>query len=136
MGDLKIEEIHKEIDLIQGCITRMNTCSFYVKGWYISLTAVIIALENAKLDKPLISLIFALTIVFSFLDARYLAYERRFRKLYKSNLEKRKANNYDGLYELDIKKRCKREWNDFFSWESTVFYGIPLLICIILFFAL
>lgn len=31
------EVLHKEIDLIQACITRMADCSFKLKEWYISL---------------------------------------------------------------------------------------------------
>ena len=42
--NLKIEEVHTEIDLIQTCITRMANNSFLIKGWMISLIAVIIAL--------------------------------------------------------------------------------------------
>ena len=34
---IKIEEIHKEIDLIQACITRMAQNSFKIKGWFVSI---------------------------------------------------------------------------------------------------
>lgn len=37
---IKTEELHKEIDLIQGCITRMADSSFQLKEWYITLIAV------------------------------------------------------------------------------------------------
>lgn len=36
--------LEKEIDLLQSCINRMAHNSFMVKGWMISLIAVIIAL--------------------------------------------------------------------------------------------
>lgn len=52
MGEKKkiqIEEIHKEIDLIQSCITRMAQNSFMVKGWFVSLYAVVLALLPKKL---------------------------------------------------------------------------------------
>ena len=32
---ISIEEIHKEIDLIQSCITRMAQNSFMIKGWFV-----------------------------------------------------------------------------------------------------
>lgn len=44
-----MEEIHKEIDLIQSCITRMAQNSFMVKGWFVSLYAVVLALLPEKL---------------------------------------------------------------------------------------
>ena len=42
--EVSIEEIHKEIDLIQSCITRMAQNSFTIKGWFVSIYAVILAL--------------------------------------------------------------------------------------------
>ena len=51
MGEKKkiqMEEIHKEIDLIQSCITRMAQNSFMVKGWFVSLYAVVLALLPEK----------------------------------------------------------------------------------------
>ena len=45
--------MNKEIDLIQGCISRMAQNSFVIKGWAITLVAVALALLpetfNAKL---------------------------------------------------------------------------------------
>jgi len=40
------EILHKEIDLIQGIINRMANNSFLLKGWIISLIAVILALTK------------------------------------------------------------------------------------------
>ena len=47
---ISIEEIHKEIDLIQACITRMAQNSFMVKGWFVSLYAVVLALLPEKIN--------------------------------------------------------------------------------------
>ena len=47
---ISIEEIHKEIDLIQSCITRMAQNSFMVKGWFVSIYAVILALLPEKIN--------------------------------------------------------------------------------------
>ena len=46
----KLKEIHKEIDLIQSCITRMAQNSFMVKGWFVSLYAVVLALLPEKIN--------------------------------------------------------------------------------------
>lgn len=134
MKPLQIEEIHKEIDLVQDCIKRMSNNSFYIKGWFVTLSAVIIALENFKLDKPLILLISIITLVFWFLDASYVAYERCFRKLYRWNLNERSNNKRDHLYDLNIKTRFTPEAKDYWSKEVTVLYGAILIVCIVLFF--
>ena len=41
--------LHKEIDLIQDCIKRMANNSFLIKGWTVSLIAVVLALAKDKL---------------------------------------------------------------------------------------
>ena len=38
----------KEIDLIQGCISRMAQNSFIIKGWAITLVAVALASHEEK----------------------------------------------------------------------------------------
>lgn len=45
-----IEEIHKEIDLIQACISRMAQNSFMIKGWFVSIYAVVLALLPEKVN--------------------------------------------------------------------------------------
>jgi len=46
MSEKSIEIIHKEIDLIQNCVNRMAQNSFLLKGWTVSLVAVVIALAK------------------------------------------------------------------------------------------
>ena len=42
--------LEKEIDLIQACINRMAQNSFMVKGWAITLIAVVLALLPESFD--------------------------------------------------------------------------------------
>ena len=37
-----INELHKEIDLIQGCVTRMSDNSFKLKEYYVTLMVVVV----------------------------------------------------------------------------------------------
>lgn len=94
------EILHKEIDLIQSCITRMANNSFLIKGWVITLVSVIVALkaDNSKLVH-LISLI--PLISFWMLDAYFLRLERAYRKMYEDVLNMRKNGNDDKLYYLN-----------------------------------
>ena len=48
------ETLHKEIDLIQACVTRMANNSFLLKGWAISIVAVILALADKALEAALL----------------------------------------------------------------------------------
>ena len=57
-GKIHMAEIHKEIDLIQACITRMASNSFMIKGWAYGIIAVLAGfLVNAKVEIYIVCLI-------------------------------------------------------------------------------
>ncbi|RLD83949.1 MAG: hypothetical protein DRJ10_02445 [Bacteroidetes bacterium] len=130
------EILHKEIDLIQGVINRMANNSFLLKGWLISLIAVILALSKDSIltaDIRYISTILILpVIVFWYLDAFFLHKEKCYRKLYEWVIQNRSKTD-DFLYSLDY-SRFKIEVNRtrviMFSKTLLPFYGITLCILI------
>ena len=76
------EEKIKHLEFIQNVITRMNTNSFQIKGWNITIVSAILAIfASTKNNYFLLSAIFP-SIIFWFLDAYYLMQERKFRGLY------------------------------------------------------
>lgn len=84
MDNLKNREIlNKEIDLIQACINRMANNAFLIKGWLISLIAVVLTLlpENFEIRWLCIVGLLA-TICFWYLDAYFLKIERLYRWKY------------------------------------------------------
>ena len=72
----------EHLKMIQGIITRMNTNSFQIKGWTITLVSALLALyaNSGKVTYIFIALIPVL--IFWFLDSYYLQQERKFRTLY------------------------------------------------------
>lgn len=103
MGEARVEELHKEIDLIQNVITRMASNSFFIKGWAISIvTAVFIF---GKDDKLILVALFP-TMLFWYLDAFFLRQERLFRKLYQWVIENRSQTD-KLLYSLDTERFSK-----------------------------
>lgn len=107
MGEKKkiqMEEIHKEIDLIQSCITRMAQNSFMVKGWFVSLYAVVLALLPEKINLFLLcTVLIMVNLMFWYLDAFFLRTEKIYRKIYDWVLEMRPKNNRELLYQLNPK---------------------------------
>ena len=105
------EILHKEIDLIQACITRMADCSFKLKGWYISLVTVALTLligQGCKLS--LIGLfLLAVTTVFWGLDGFFLKTETLYRWKYEWIIEARLRGNLENLYDLNPYKKM---WKD------------------------
>jgi hypothetical protein len=72
----------KHLEMIQNIITRMNTNSFQIKGWSITIVSALLAVfASTKNSYFLIISIFP-TLIFWFLDAYYLTQERKFRALY------------------------------------------------------
>lgn len=85
------EELFKEIDLIQGCIKRMASNSFLVKGWALSVFAGVTAITKGENLNDIV-LLTCTTLVpfvcFWILDAYFLQTERRFRLMYSDRLKK------------------------------------------------
>ena len=128
------ESLHKEIDLIQACITRMANNSFLLKGWTISLIAVVLALAEKALNPALLSVILLIPIIsFWYLDSFFLRTEKMYREMYVWVLEKRKENDESYLYDLNP-HRFEKQVDSIkkVMWSTTLrwFYGIPLLITI------
>ena len=73
----------KHLEFIQSIITRMNTNSFQIKGWAITIVSALLALYANSTNGAYIFIGIAPTILFWFLDAYYLQQERKFRGLYK-----------------------------------------------------
>lgn len=140
MGEpVKMEELHKEIDLIQGCINRMAQNSFLIKGWTVTLFAVILALLPEKVEQTnkifLGIVMLAISLMFWYLDSFFLATEKNYREMYSWILQERPKGNRLLLYELNFKEyeskanltrasMCKVAFSDTLKY----FYGIPALI--------
>lgn len=139
-NNILLEEIHKEIDLIQSCISRMAQNSFMVKGWFVSIYAVILALLPERVNMLLlcVSLISA-NLIFWYLDGFFLRTEKIYRKIYDWVLEVRPKNNRELMYQLNptcfkgkigaVESIWKIMWSKTLKW----FYLIPLLIVMVVF---
>lgn len=126
--------LHKEIDLIQACITRMAHNSFLLKGWAISIIAVVLALADKAANPALLSSVLLIPLLsFWYLDAFFLRTEKMYRKMYEWILEKRKNDDTAYLYDLNphrFKKEVDSSWKVMWSVTLRCFYGIPTLITV------
>lgn len=110
----------KHLEFIQNVITRMNTNSFQIKGWNITIVSAIFAIyASTKNNYFLLSAIFP-SIIFWFLDSYYLLQERKFRGLYNDVAEITNINTIAAfamrpdLYTKDVDKTYSF-WNVFSS---------------------
>ena len=135
-----IEEIHKEIDLIQACISRMAQNSFMIKGWFVSIYAVVLALLPEKVNMLLLCIaLVVVNVIFWHLDGFFLRTEKIYRKIYDWILKERPQNNRELMYQLNPAKfigkieEVESVWKVMWSKTLRWFYLILLVIVIIVF---
>ena len=73
----------KHLEFIQAVITRMNSNSFQIKGWSITIVSALLAIYASTKNELFILVSIFPTVLFWFLDSYYLMQERKFRGLYK-----------------------------------------------------
>ena len=116
MNQTDNENLHKEIDLIQECIKRMANNSFLLKGWTISLVAVVLALSEKNVNPYFLGLVVLVPLVsFWYLDAFFLYTEKLYRKMYEWVITERPKSNNEKMYDLNphrFKSELKvKKWN-------------------------
>lgn len=116
MNQTDKENLHKEIDLIQECIKRMASNSFLLKGWTISLVAVVLALSEKNVSPYFLGLVVLVPLIsFWYLDAFFLYTEKLYRKMYEWVIAERPKSNNEKMYDLNphrFKNELKvRKWN-------------------------
>lgn len=121
--------LHKELDYIQNCITRMGQNSFMIKGWTVAMLAIVSSLSK-ELDNFWIFIILSIfCLIFWGMDAFYLRVERKFKKMYAWVVENRERTD-ESLYDLDP-SRFDEEVDSFilvmFSKTLAYLYGVLLL---------
>ena len=87
----------KHLEFIQSNISRMNQCSFQMKGWMIAIVSALLALyassinsETGKGTNMFLFVAIIPTIIFWSLDSYYLQQERKFRGIYNDLLDSKK----------------------------------------------
>lgn len=134
--------LHKEIDLIQACITRMANNSFLIKGWAISIIAVVLALSDKNTSAPFLALIVLIPLLsFWYLDSFFLHTERMYREMYAWVINERSDGSKSKMYDLnphrfkDLKDKNGRavtRMTVMFSETLLAFYGIPVFLTLVI----
>ncbi len=76
------ENKRKHLEFIQSVITRMNTNSFLIKGWAITLVSALFALAAKDANGNYVLVSYIVIPVFWVLDGFFISRERQFRDLY------------------------------------------------------
>lgn len=139
MSSPDTNQLHKELDLIQGIITRMANHSFDVKKWMITIIAAIVLLDTGKLSTPNVICMLSVILAFWYLDTYFICMERNYRALYNWVISNR-SQTADYLYDLstftrtvngsteNLKKPENGFWPVFLSKTVLPIYLLPILL--------
>lgn len=124
----------KHLEFIQNVITRMNHCSFLIKGWSITLVSALFAFAAKDVDSRFVLVAYFPAFVFWVLDGFFLDQERRYRELY--NLVIQDSPEVDSLEMNTTKiKSIKGSWlGAIFSNTLLIFHGIVVLMILLVMF--
>lgn len=126
----------KHLEMIQAIITRMNSNSFMLKGWAVTLVAGVFALASKEANEFYFLIAFIPVMTFWGLDAYYLLQERLYRDLYNYV---RKLNEKDIDFSMNAKRKdfLKKKENSFSNClkSDTIrcFYFPLTIICLLVF---
>ncbi|MDF9390495.1 hypothetical protein EXZ60_16970 [Vibrio sp. 1151_11] len=124
----------KHLEFIQNVITRMNSNSFLIKGWTITLVSALFALAAKDANIQYVLITYIVIPVFWLIDGFFLSQERQYRDLYNEVRIK-------GESEIDFSMNAsgfsdgKNSWlAGVFSKTLIPFYGITILVTLFVMF--
>ncbi len=121
----------KHLEFIQSTINRMSTNSFIVKGWTITLVALIFTTSLSKINGYQIFILFIPVLMFWILDGFFLSREKSFRSLF-SYVRKLKVEEIDFSMDTSKFKKGRNSWfYTLFSHTIMIFY-VTLILSILI----
>lgn len=110
----------KHLEFIQSVITRMNTNSFQIKGWAITIVSASLALYASTENDYFVLVGIFPSLIFWFLDAYYLTLDRRFRCLYSDAAGITNFDSNTELFSIAIEPYKKKESYCRAFWANTI----------------
>lgn len=123
-----MDKKQKHLEFIQSVIIRMNSNSFLIKGWTITLVSALFMLATRDANVKYVIISYFAIPVFWILDGFYLSQERQYRELY-NHVTKRSDSEIDFSMNATDFNSTKNTWFcSIFSKTSFLFYGISIAI--------
>lgn len=124
------------LEFVQNIITRMNTNSFIIKGWAITLVSALFALAAKDADRLYVLIAYVPIPMFWIMDGFYLSKERQFRDLYK-RITSLDELNINFLMETGEYNQGRNTWcSSLISTTIWPFYGALIIVTLIVMFVI
>lgn len=128
------EEELKFLEFLQNIIERNNTNSFQLKSMAVTIDAAILAIYLDRNNELILLVSIIITLIFWFIDAKYLKQERQFREVYNSYVDDRTSIQ---LFKMPINKFADGECSyisSLFSITITpLYFGLIIIFIVLLF---
>lgn len=126
----------KHLEFIQNVITRMNSNSFLLKGWSVTLVSALFALAAKDTNKGYVLISYCPIVVFWILDGFFLFQEKCYRELY-SEVSAKDKDVIDFSMNASGYASSVGGWSGAILTKTLVpFHGILLAVNIIVMFVL
>lgn len=116
----------KHLEFIQNVITRMNSNSFMIKGWCVTLVAALFALGAKDSNVNLAIIVYIVIPTFWILDGFFIIREKNFRELYN---QVRLKDEKDIDFSMTPKPLNIGDWiaDGIATYTLVPFYGVMLI---------
>ena len=116
----------KHLEFIQNVITRMNSNSFMIKGWCVTLVAALFALGAKDSNVNLAIIVYIVIPSFWVLDGFFIIREKNFRELYN---QVRLKDEKDIDFSMTPKPLNIGDWiaDGIATYTLVPFYGVMLI---------
>lgn len=116
----------KHLEFIQNVITRMNSNSFIIKGWCVTLVAALFALGAKDSNVNLAIIVYIVIPSFWVLDGFFIIREKNFRELYN---QVRLKDEKDIDFSMTPKPLNIGDWiaDGIATYTLVPFYGVMLI---------
>lgn len=122
LNKIDMEEKLKYLEFIQGVINRMNSNSFAIKTWAMTILAAFLALYATNQQAWYLLVAIVPTIIFWFLDAKYLKMEKQYRKLFEDALMDKAK-----LFDMDASNYPINFWK-VFARPTIMWIYLPIIV--------
>lgn len=118
------EKLIKHLEFIQNVINRMNSNSFLVKGWMITLVSALFALASSDTNLNYVLISYIAIPVFWVIDGFFISTERQYRDLY-NEVRKKQEDEIDFDMNASRFNAGRNTWiSGIFSKTLIPFYGV------------
>jgi hypothetical protein len=129
-----MENKMKHLEFIQAVITRMNTNSFMIKGWAVTLISALFALAAKDANQKYVIVAYIPLGMFWVLDGFFLCQERQYRKLYDKVRRLSESRIDFSMNATEFNNEDRTWFNGIISKTLYPFYGTLLAITIVVTF--